>query len=282
MTSSDVVVTVRRRLGKKTKVGHAGTLDPEACGVLPIMVGKASRLFSYLVDKEKTYIAQFKPGCVTDTQDAQGKVISSTGRGVSREELESALPHFLGTIMQVPPMFSAIKRNGKKLYELAREGKHIEVEPREAQIHELRVLRALDDGSYLLKVVCGRGTYVRTLCQDIGEFIGCGAHMGYLLRTHTGDFDIEDACTIEQIKDEELDLSALFVRIDAPIEHLPCVHVHESAARFLLCGNPLFAHQLDCIPELNVPLRVYLNEKFAGIGRFDGNQLSFDAMLLER
>ena len=166
MTSSDVVVRVRRKLGRKEKVGHAGTLDPEASGVLPLMIGKASRLFDYLVDKEKTYVAELKPGYATDTQDAHGRIISGTGGRVTRAQLEGVLPRLTGDIMQIPPMFSALKRDGQKLCDLARQGIDVKVEPRPTQVHEINVLHALDDGSYMLRVRCGRGTYIRTLYHE--------------------------------------------------------------------------------------------------------------------
>ena len=158
MTSSDVVVRVRRMLPKGTKVGHAGTLDPEAAGVLPLMIGKASRLFDYLVEKEKVYVAQLKPGYATDTQDAHGAVIAGEGRCASRAELEAVLPRFIGEIDQIPPMYSALKRDGQKLCDLARQGVTVDVQPRKTQVFAIDVLHELADGSFLIAVRCGRGT----------------------------------------------------------------------------------------------------------------------------
>ena len=140
MTSSDVVVRVRRMLPRGTKVGHAGTLDPEASGVLPLMIGKASRLFDYLVEKEKTYVAQLKPGFSTDTQDAHGRIIAGSGEQVSLEQLQAVIPQFIGDIMQIPPMFSALKRDGQKLCDLARQGVEIKVDPRPTQVHAIDVM----------------------------------------------------------------------------------------------------------------------------------------------
>ncbi|MDO5378541.1 MAG: tRNA pseudouridine(55) synthase TruB [Clostridia bacterium] len=280
MTSSDVVVRVRRKLGGKTKVGHAGTLDPEAAGVLPLMIGKASRLFDYLVDKEKTYVAQLIPGYSTDTQDAHGQIVSGEGRGVSLEELEAALPRFVGEIKQIPPAFSALKRDGQKLCDLARQGVRLEVEPRPTRVDEIRVMHALEDGSYLIRVRCGRGTYIRTLCHDIGEALGCGAHMGFLLRTQTGMFTLSDAHTIEEI-DAETDLSGLLTAIDRPLGHLPDVTVAPEAERFVRNGNELRPAQLDPVPPQGVSVRLYVGGRFAGIGRMRGEGMKFDAMLLE-
>ena len=168
MTSSDVVVRVRgklRRAGLKLKVGHAGTLDPEASGVLPLMIGKASRLFDYLVEKEKTYVAQLKPGYATDTQDAHGQIIAGSGERVTREQLESVLPQFIGEIAQIPPMFSALKRDGQKLCDLAREGVTIEVEPRPTQVYAIDVLHELEDGSFMIRIRCGRGSEQSSGCD---------------------------------------------------------------------------------------------------------------------
>jgi len=284
MTSSDVVVRVRRQVsraaGHKEKVGHAGTLDPEAAGVLPLMIGRASRLFDYLVEKEKIYVAQLKPGYATDTQDAHGQIISGTGGRVTLEQLEAVLPQLTGDIMQIPPMFSALKRDGQKLCDLARQGIDVKVEPRPTQVHEINVLHALDDGSYMLRVRCGRGTYIRTLCHDIGTALGTGAHMGLLLRTQTGMFSLDDAHTIEEIEACE-DLSSLLVPMDRPLAHLPRVDVAAHAERFVRNGNELTRREFRGECAEGQPVRLYLGGRFAGIGRMHGDRMKFDAMLLE-
>jgi len=280
MTSSDVVVRVRRRLPKGTKVGHAGTLDPEASGVLPLMVGKASRLFDYLVEKEKTYIAQLKPGYATDTQDAHGQIISGKGEGTTLLQLQAVLPQFIGDIMQTPPMFSALKRDGQKLCDLARQGVEVALEPRPTQVFAIDVMHALADGSFMIRVRCGKGTYIRTLCHDIGRALGTDAHMGLLLRTQTGMFTLEDAHTIEEIESCD-DLSQLLVQMDRPLAHIPRVDVVPWAERFVRNGNALTKKELKGeIPE-DRPVRLYLNDRFAGMGRMHGDQMKFDAMLLE-
>lgn len=280
MTSSDVVVRVRRMLPKGTKVGHAGTLDPEASGVLPLMIGKASRLFDYLVEKEKVYVAQLKPGCATDTQDAHGQIVSGSGERVTRAQLEAVLPRFIGEIDQIPPMFSALKRDGQKLCDLARQGVTVNVEPRKTQVYAVDVLHELEDGSFLMAVRCGRGTYIRTLCHDIGQALGCGAHMGYLLRAKTGMFTLDDAHTLEEIADAP-DLSALLVAMDRPLGHLPAIHVKPHAERFVRNGNALTRRELSEASEEGVSVRLYLGDRFAGIGRMQGETMKFDAMLLE-
>ncbi len=280
MTSSDVVVRVRRMLPRGTKVGHAGTLDPEASGVLPLMIGKASRLFDYLVEKEKTYVAQLKPGYATDTQDAHGAIIAGSGEAASLEQLQAVIPQFTGDIMQIPPMFSALKRDGQKLCDLARQGVEIEVQPRPTQVHAIDVMHVLADGSYMIKIRCGKGTYIRTLCHDIGRAMGTQAHMGLLLRTQTGMFTLDDAHTIEEIQACD-DLSTLLVPMDRPLAHVPRVDVVSWAERFVRNGNALTRKELHGeIPD-DKPVRLYLNDRFAGIGRMRDEYMKFEAMLLE-
>ena len=281
MTSSDVVVRVRRKLGRGVKVGHAGTLDPEASGVLPLMIGRAARLFDYLVEKEKTYVAQLKPGYATDTQDAHGAIIAGEGAHATRAQLEAVLPRFIGEIAQIPPMYSALKRDGQKLCDLARQGIDVKVEPRPTQVYAIRVLHENADGSFMLQIRCGRGTYIRTLCHDIGEALGTKAHMGMLLRAQTGMFTLDDAHTIEEI-DAADELSPLLTAMDQPLGHLPRLDVQPKAERFVRNGNRLTRRELIGDVQPGQPTRLYLNGQFCGIGRFDGETLKFDAMLLER
>lgn len=280
MTSSDVVVRVRRMLPRGTKVGHAGTLDPEASGVLPLMIGRASRLFDYLVEKEKTYVAQIKPGFATDTQDAHGKITAGSGEGVSAEQLQAVLEQFIGDIMQIPPMFSALKRDGQKLCDLARQGVEIKIEPRPTQVYAIDVMHALPDGSFMIKVRCGKGTYIRTLCHDIGQALGTQAHMGLLLRTQTGMFTLDDAHTIEEIEACG-NLGELLVAMDRPLAHIPRVDVVPWAERFVRNGNALTKKELRGEIPADRPVRLYLNDRFAGIGRMRDEVMKFEAMLLE-
>ena len=279
MTSSDVVVRVRRRLGKGARVGHAGTLDPEAAGVLPLMVGKAARLFDYMVDKEKTYVAQLVPGFATDTQDVHGQVTVRAQERLTREALERVLPQFIGEIAQIPPMFSALKRGGQKLCDLARQGVELDVEPRPVQVYAIDVMQAAADGSFLLRVRCGRGTYIRTLCYDIGRAAGVPCCMGLLLRTQTGSFTLDDAHTIEEI-DASDDLSALLAPMDRPLAHLPALTIAPTAERFARNGNVLRRSQFSGEARPGESARLYLNGQLAGIGRIGAEGLRFDAMLL--
>lgn len=199
MSSAHVVGAVRRLLGG-AKIGHAGTLDPEAAGVLPLMVGKAARLFDYMQDKEKAYVTEVAFGTATDTQDAQGVVIARGDHFPDEEAIRAAIPHFTGVIMQTPPMYSALKQDGKRLYELARDGKQADIPAREVTVHELVFRGMTDNHGALLSVRCSKGFYVRTLCQDLGERLGCPSHMRFLLRTQSGPFTLGNAHTLEELK----------------------------------------------------------------------------------
>ena len=182
--------------------------------------------------------------------------------------------------MQTPPMFSALKRDGQKLCDLARKGVTVELEARPTQVHAIDVLHVLPQGGFMLRVRCGKGTYIRTLCHDIGRAMGTQAHMGLLLRTKTGMFSLDDAHTMEEIENSA-DLSPMLVAMDRPLGHVPRVDVAPWAERFVRNGNALTPKELRGeIPE-EQPVRLYLNDRFAGIGRMRGGQMKFDAMLLE-
>ena len=203
MTSSDVVVDIRRIFGER-RVGHTGTLDPAAAGVLPICIGRATRLFDYLVDKEKEYIAEIRFGAETDTEDACGTVIAESSRMVSKAELEKILPDFIGEIEQVPPIYSSLSVNGVKMYKLARNGSvtaPAEERRRRIRVFLLETICELEQNSFLIRIRCSKGTYVRSLCRDIGRALGCCAYMPFLLRTASGTFDISEAHTIAELKE---------------------------------------------------------------------------------
>ena len=182
-TSMDVCAKLRRVMGER-RVGHAGTLDPLATGVLPVFVGRATRAVEFAERGEKEYIATLRLGEVTDTQDVTGTVLEEHPAQVSRAELEAVLPRFTGEIQQIPPMYSALKQNGKKLYELARQGKTVERKPRNITISGLEVLEQQSGREFLLRVRCSKGTYIRTLCHDIGQALGCGG----VVDSYFGDY----------------------------------------------------------------------------------------------
>ena len=196
-TSHDVVAKLRGILHMK-KIGHTGTLDPDAEGVLPVVLGRATKLVDLLTEKRKTYEALLHLGIETDTQDMTGEILSKKPVTVSEEEVTAAIRSFLGEQQQIPPMYSALKVNGKKLYELAREGKEVERKARRITIHEIRILE-INLPEVKLEVTCSKGTYIRTLCHDIGQKLGCGGCMKELLRTRVERFGLEDSIRLGEI-----------------------------------------------------------------------------------
>ena len=200
MTSHDVVSFLRRNL-KIKKIGHTGTLDPMANGVLPIAVGDATRLIQYLSD-DKEYVATVKFGVSTDTYDKEGEIVSTSDKIVEQAELDDALNQFRGEILQKPPIYSALKKNGKKLYEYAREGKEVEIEARKVTIEKLDLL-SLENNVAKLRVKCSKGTYIRSIAHDLGEVLGCGGHLISLTRTIAGDFKIENSIELSTIENSE-------------------------------------------------------------------------------
>ncbi len=236
MTSHDVVRQVRR-ICKTRKVGHAGTLDPLATGVLPVAVGDGTKILQFLLADNKSYRAVFKLGVTTDTLDSEGRILLE--RTVAADMEDKILPacsQFRGDILQVPPMFSALKKNGVPLYKLARQGEIVEREARPVTITRLDVVGA--DLPYVtIEVDCTKGTYIRTLIADIGEELGCGAHMTDLRRTRSGQFAIADCVTLEQLKssgDESLEILSL----DEALADYPALQVAASAVSALRCGVP--------------------------------------------
>ena len=281
-TSSDVVVFVRKRLPKGTAVGHGGTLDPEASGVLPVCVGSATRLFDYIIDKQKVYVARIRLGLETDTQDATGRVVAERPVCAGEAEIRAVLPRFTGNIMQVPPMYSALKRDGKRLYQMARRGEAIALEPRPCRVDAVEYLGDAGGDVHVLRISCGKGVYIRTLCHDIGRALGCGAHMQSLERVAAGIFRIEDALSPEAVEALAAGgrLESALIPLDAPLSHLPEVRVGERARHAVLNGNPLRAAWLDRPAPAVEAVRVYLNDEFAGIGAPQPNgDVKFRAML---
>jgi len=199
-TSHDVVAKLRGMLRQK-KIGHTGTLDPDATGVLPVCLGSATKLCDMLTDKEKEYIAKVQLGVTTDTQDMTGTVLRESTVEVTEEDVKNVLQSFIGAYDQIPPMYSALKVNGKKLYELAREGKEIERKARPVIIHYIEILD-MQLPQITIKVGCSKGTYIRTLCHDVGEKLGCGAAMAALERTKSGQFSLDRAITLAELEEK--------------------------------------------------------------------------------
>ncbi|MFO0701479.1 MAG: tRNA pseudouridine(55) synthase TruB [Nitrospira sp.] len=239
-TSHDVVAKVRGLL-KESKVGHAGTLDPSATGVLPILVGRATRIAEYLVDWDKEYRAQLRLGEATDTQDATGQLVASTDpSGVTEGDLQTVLTSFRGVQRQLPPMYSAVKVGGQRLYKAARAGKTIDRAERSIVIHELELV-SFSGRDAVLRVVCSKGTYVRTLCADIGHALGVGGHLVTLERRRVGPLVIEQALTIDQVAShlKAGTLSSQFLSLDELLFELPTVVVNEEQAQRVLHGAPV-------------------------------------------
>lgn len=283
MSSSDVVSFVKRRLPRGTRVGHGGTLDPDAAGVLPICVGRATRLFDYIIDKQKQYIAELRLGVATDTQDASGHVISRSNASlVTAEQVQEALPAFIGDIEQIPPAYSAIKRDGQRMYDLARKGQAVELTPRAVHVDGIDYLGALNSGGHLLRISCRKGVYIRTLCHDIGAALGVGGHMAFLLRSRAGYFDVSEALTLEELDaaSQAGTMEALLTPPDAPLSHFPAVYVTQEHEHSVKNGNPLKSGWYRGTADGFV--RVYLENRFAGMGQADeGGLIRFRALLLE-
>ena len=273
--SSAAVVAVMRRLTGEKRTGHAGTLDPEAAGVLPIMTGKATRLFDYLVDKEKEYVAVCAFGSSTDTQDAAGTVLETGENYPDLETIRAKAQELTGEIRQRPSMYSAIKVGGKPLYARARKGETVEVPERIVTVHSIEVTGEEPDHGAALRVKCGKGTYIRTLCDDLGKKCGCPAHMRSLLRTRSGAFTLDTALTLEEARElaAEGRLAEKMLAPDAPLEHLRKAEIPGKFAKQVAAGAKIPAAGIaEDVPETEI-LRVYMNGDFWGIMKRDGDLL---------
>ena len=243
-TSHDVVAKLRGIL-RERRIGHAGTLDPMATGVLPVFVGRATRAVEFASEREKEYIAGLRLGTVTDTQDVTGTILDTHPVTVTRDRLEAALDRFRGEILQIPPMYSAIKKQGKKLYELARRGVEVEREPRPITIYELELLEQVSGTDWTLRVLCSKGTYVRTLCHDIGQALGCGGTLYALRRTRSAGFGLDQAMTLEQVA-ETKDPASLLLPVDTCFARYPVLTLtEEEDERKVRNGNQIFLDGVD-------------------------------------
>ena len=267
VSSFHAVAHLRRLLGAG-KVGHGGTLDPEATGVLPILVNEATKLSPYFMDHDKEYLATVRLGVVTDTQDLSGTVLrTSPVPALTAEEIETALRRFVGTIRQIPPMYSALHHGGRRLYELARKGVEVEREPREVQVHSL-VLESVALPSFAIRVVCGRGTYVRTLCRDLGETLGPGAALERLVRTRVGPYTLGDAVPWALVRDAS-DPAYFWDRLlppDSALGHLPSVRLAPTDGEAALHGRVVPVPAADA--RARGIVRLYVDDgEFLGVGR---------------
>lgn len=271
-TSHDVVAKMRGICGQK-KIGHTGTLDPEATGVLPVCLGNGTKLCDMLTDRDKEYVAQLRLGVETDTQDMTGVILSQRPMEAGEQQVREAVLSFQGSYMQIPPMYSALKINGKKLYELAREGKEVERQAREVQIREIEILD-MSLPTVRLRVVCSKGTYIRTLCADIGRKLGCGGAMESLARTRVGNFSLQEAFTLGQLQElkDQGRLSEAVSPVESVFQSCPVLHVREDLSRLLDNGNALTVEQ-TAEKEQYAPgrwVRVCRpDDRFAGIYAYD-------------
>ena len=258
-TSFDVVAKLRGILHMK-RLGHGGTLDPMATGVLPVFVGSATKACDIMPDNTKSYLAGFRLGFTSDTQDVWGEVKEASGAAVSREELENVIPCFTGKIMQLPPMYSAVQVNGRRLYDLARQGVEVEREAREAEVSSLRISEySSDTREGRLEICCGKGTYIRTIINDIGEKLGCGGIMTSLVRTSSGGFTLADCHTLEEIQQagDEGRLEELILPIDRVFAELPDLRLGETQTRMYRNGVKLDLSRIRGIVSGAGQYRVY-------------------------
>ena len=282
MTSAAVVAVVKRLTGEK-RVGHAGTLDPEAAGVLPIMIGRAARLFDYLVDKEKAYVAEAAFGFATDTQDATGVVIESGENYPDYAALQAAAMQLEGDIFQRPSMYSAIKQDGVAMYERARRGETVEVPLRQVHVESITLHGETPNHGVLMTVKCGRGTYIRSICDDLGKLTGCPAHMRFLLRSQSGVFTLDTAMTVEEATAyrDEGTLQQHLLPLDWPIRHIRRVDVPPYLQKQVVNGVRLpiekVYHAKDTAEGQVV--RIYLNNEFWGMAERQGDMLVWKCQL---
>ena len=269
-TSNDVVSRLRRVFNTR-RIGHGGTLDPMATGVLPVFVGRATRGVEFFEHAEKVYETTIRFGLTTDTEDITGKTLTETEVSLTEEELQKVLPRFRGEILQVPPMYSAIKVNGQKLYDLARKGREVERQARPITIHELQLLD-FSGKEARLRVRCSKGTYIRTLCKDIGEALGCGGCMAALRRVEAGEYTLEGSIPLRQLLDiseRGEDVEAMLRPVDTMFASHEKLCLNEKQARLVKNGN---AFASDC-PDGTY--RVYAPDgEFLALCRAEGGKVS--------
>ena len=265
-TSMDVCAKLRGIFHEK-RVGHAGTLDPMATGVLPVFVGQATKAVSFAESGEKEYLARLRLGLTTDTQDTTGTALSELPVTVTEEDLRAVLPRFTGEIEQIPPMYSAVKVQGRKLYELARKGAEVERKPRAVTIFALELLGQTGKNEYALRVRCSKGTYIRTLCHDIGAVLGCGGAMSALERTMAAGFTLSEAVTLEQVQAQK---ETLLRPTDSLFRSYGAYHIADAETeRRCRCGNPVRSDVENGI------YRVYgMDGSFLALSRAEGGVLT--------
>ncbi len=269
ITSFTAVAIMKRVYGTK-RVGHTGTLDPLATGVLPILIGRATRLSNFILEGEKRYTAGIRLGIKTDTLDITGEILEQKEFSVTEDELRNVINSFLGKSFQVPPMYSAIKIGGKKLYELAREGQTVERKPREIEIKEINLLD-FDGENFSVDVLCSKGTYIRSLADDIGKRLGCGAVMTSLRRTATVGFSIEECATLEEIKEHP---GKYIVSAENALPDFSSVYVTEKQGGRFCSGGELSLDRLVLSENHTEYIKVFSKNEFLGLGFVDKERAS--------
>ena len=285
-TSHDVVAVLRKVVGQK-KIGHTGTLDPDATGVLPVCLGRATKVCELLTDHDKTYEALLLLGKTTDTQDISGEVLEERNPGnLTEEEVRSCIESFIGEYDQIPPMYSALKVNGKKLYELAREGKTVERKSRKVQIHGIRILE-MNLPHVRMEVDCSKGTYIRTLCHDIGLRLGCPAHMRMLIRERTGPFCIDEAITMEEFEacvQNGTETGPWLLSMEKTIAHLPQLNLRDDLWKPCVNGMAISPAEAPGAREMEEGSVAALRCRDILIGLYEkrGGMLCLKTMLIDR
>ena len=268
ITSFSAVARIKRLAGEK-RVGHTGTLDPMATGVLPVLLGRATTLSSLMLDDDKKYIARVKLGVLTDTDDITGNIIAENKVEVSQGDIDNILQKFVGKISQTPPMYSALKKDGVRLYDLARQGKTVEIKPREIEIFELSVLSPLDsENCFTMLCHVSKGTYIRSLARDIGNALGCGATLSELNRIMTSGFDIEKCVSLDDINEENI--GNYLLNEEVAVSHLRALSVTKNQAVRFCNGGQLAFERLNVENfKENELFRIKYKNQFLGIGLAD-------------
>lgn len=281
MTSFDVVAMVRR-VAKMKKVGHTGTLDPAASGVLPVCLGKATKIIDYIMENKKVYRVNLKLGMVTDTYDLEGEVLREEDAShITKDEILNCINSFVGTIDQVPPMYSALKQNGVRLYELARQGIEVHREARKITIYSIENIKIESNDNIQMDVCCSKGTYIRSLCYDIGEKLNVGATMTALERIQNGTFTKEEAINIEYLTEELLEKH--IISIEKALDSFEKITVNEKFGKLLRNGVKVFDNRMYSEEvEFNKLYRVYEdNGVFLGLGKRDEKGFKLEKLLIE-
>lgn len=272
LTSNDALQKVKR-LFTAQKAGHTGALDPLATGMLPICFGESTKFSQYLLDSDKRYRVIARLGQRTDTSDSDGQIIAEKPVLITQMDIEQALTHFRGDIMQVPTMFSALKHQGRPLYEYARQGITIEREARPITIYENRFI-AFNDNQLELEIHCSKGTYIRTIIDDLGEMLGCGAHIIYLRRIHVSTYPAEKMVTLEYLQQHKDDielLESLLLPVDSPVQDYPVMTLSFAQGTDILLGRTIEVNPLSSTPQI---VRLYQQMDFIGVGQWIDNSIS--------